>query len=404
MQGKTLLVLGGTINQLPVICAAKELGVRVICIDPDGHALGGKLADRFYKIDISNAHACEKVAVIERIDGVLTVGADFPVLTLSKIIKNLGLCGVSIDAAIITRDKWELYNKLVDGKISVPRSYLIDSGSALKRVMTVGHYSKMVIKPRDGAGSRGVRLVAFDENKNWDRIYEDTSRHSPSHTTMLAQELVEGPEYSVECITIKGVSTVLAVTTKVVSNGEYFVEMAHSQPANLSGEIEARLCQVCIEVLKMIGIDNSASHIELKISDNRIVIIEVACRMGGGFIGTDLIKLSTGLDFNYAVTELALTGDTKISRSELGGAAVGFFTSRSGKLRKIVGFDKIFDRDGIVSANVYVKPGDVISNRGDNSSRIGHVIARGDSALDAMAAVHCAIRGVNFVIDSVHAG
>ena len=37
---KTLLILGAGLQQLPAIHAAKEMGLRVVVIDPDSNALG----------------------------------------------------------------------------------------------------------------------------------------------------------------------------------------------------------------------------------------------------------------------------------------------------------------------------------------------------------------------------
>ena len=55
------------------------------------------------------------------------------------------------------------------------------------------------------------------------------------------------------------------------------------------------------------GITNGASHTELKVTtDGKIKIIEIGARMGGGFIGSDLVQLSTGFDYVHAVIEIAL--------------------------------------------------------------------------------------------------
>ena len=55
------------------------------------------------------------------------------------------------------------------------------------------------------------------------------------------------------------------------------------------------------------GVSEGASHTEYKINANGdIFIIELGARMGGDFIGSDLVRLSTGYDFVKGVIEVAL--------------------------------------------------------------------------------------------------
>ena len=59
--------------------------------------------------------------------------------------------------------------------------------------------------------------------------------------------------------------------------------------------------------LSALGITNGASHSEYRITkDSRIYVIEIGARMGGDFIGSDLVQLSTGYDFVRGVIEVAL--------------------------------------------------------------------------------------------------
>ena len=58
--------------------------------------------------------------------------------------------------------------------------------------------------------------------------------------------------------------------------------------------------------LDTLEITHSASHSELKIdADGTIRLIEIGGRMGGDMIGSDLVYLSTGLDFVGMVVDLA---------------------------------------------------------------------------------------------------
>ena len=59
--------------------------------------------------------------------------------------------------------------------------------------------------------------------------------------------------------------------------------------------------------LTALKIEYSASHTEIKWNSNdELFIIETGARMGGDFISSDLVRLSTGYDFVEGVVQLAV--------------------------------------------------------------------------------------------------
>ena len=64
--------------------------------------------------------------------------------------------------------------------------------------------------------------------------------------------------------------------------------------------------KVVFHALDSLGITYGASHSELKIdAKGNIKLIEIGGRMGGDFIGSHLVELSTGIDFVKAVIEIS---------------------------------------------------------------------------------------------------
>lgn len=65
--------------------------------------------------------------------------------------------------------------------------------------------------------------------------------------------------------------------------------------------------EITKNALNALGLTNGASHAEYKITkEGRIAIMEIGGRMGGDFIGSDLVRLSTGYDFVKGVIVVAL--------------------------------------------------------------------------------------------------
>src|SRR5699024_3194007 len=110
----------------------------------------------------------------------------------------------------------------------------------------------------------------------------------------------------------------------------YFIETGHLEPAPLSIELIEKIKKTVFHALDSLLIKNSASHAELKVdSKGEIKIIEIGGRMGGDFIGSDLVHLSTGVDFVKAVIQVAIGEEPNLKRQEKGcNAAVRFIFSQ----------------------------------------------------------------------------
>ena len=87
----------------------------------------------------------------------------------------------------------------------------------------------------------------------------------------------------------------------------FFVELEHHQPSSLADDMKDRVKAIVLNALDALHIKYGASHSELKISENGdIKVIEIGARMGGDFIGSNLVQLSTGYDFLKGVIEVSL--------------------------------------------------------------------------------------------------
>ena len=145
------------------------------------------------------------------------------------------------------------------------------------------------------SSSRGVCKIdsqeelkdALDYALGWSKIKQ-----------CILEEFIEGPEYSGESIAYEGKYKLLAVTEKRTTGAPHFVETGHRQPASLTpGQFE-RIEEVLYKAFASLNIQYGAIHPEFRITpDGKIMFMEIATRMGGDCIGTDLTPLSSGYDF-----------------------------------------------------------------------------------------------------------
>ena len=93
----------------------------------------------------------------------------------------------------------------------------------------------------------------------------------------------------------------------MTTGAPYFVELEHHQPSSLPIDIQNKIKVLVPQALDALHIRYGASHSEIKITeDGDIRFIEIGARMGGDFIGSDLVKLSTGYDFLDATIQGAM--------------------------------------------------------------------------------------------------
>ena len=113
--------------------------------------------------------------------------------------------------------------------------------------------------------------------------------------------------FSVEFCSWEGEHTFLALTKKFTTGAPGFVETGHLEPAPVSDETLDQVRAVVSHALDSLGVRYGASHSEVMLkADGTFGIVEIGSRMGGDCIGSDLVYLSTGIDFTAAVIEIAL--------------------------------------------------------------------------------------------------
>lgn len=302
-----LAVIGASYLQLPLIKRAKEMGIETHVFAWKVGDVGEKEADFFYPISIvEKEKILEKCKEIE-IDGICSIASDLAVITVNYVANKMGLNGNSEECTRISTNKYLMRRAFEVGGDPSPKSILVDSVKDLDGIFL--EYP-IIIKPIDRSGSRGITKV-----ENSDRLVEaiENAKEQGFEKKALIEEYVPGDEYSVEYISYHGRHTFLSMTKKFTTGAPNFIETGHIEPAPINEEVLNKVKEIVTHALDTLMIKNSASHTELKISDNgEIKIIEIGGRMGGDFIGSDMVYLSTGVDYVKAVIQVALGKEPEI--------------------------------------------------------------------------------------------
>ncbi|MBQ9893660.1 MAG: ATP-grasp domain-containing protein [Bacteroidales bacterium] len=298
---RTLAIIGASYLQLPLVKKAKEMRLRVICFAWREGAVCADEADVFYPVSIVEKDEILTICRKERIDGICTIASDVAAPTVAYVAEKMGLIGNSFSASVIANNKFLMREAFCKAAIPCPRFKRVTSPDEVK---SENWEFPLIVKPCDRSGSLGVRIIT--DISCLVQSVEDAIALSFKKEAIIEQ-YIEGREISVEFISYNGRHFPLSITDKVTTGAPHFVELEHHEPAQLDQEQYNKLYSLTSRALDALGVTNGASHTEYKITeDGKVFIIELGARMGGDFIGSDLVQLSTGYDFVKGVIQVAL--------------------------------------------------------------------------------------------------
>ncbi len=396
---KKMMILGASALQVPAIEKAKELGYQIILVDYDENAVGFPLADVKLVISTLDQEEVYRQALIYEPDVILTSTSDGPVRTASYVNERLGKKpDLSYEDSLCATVKSHMRDRLREQQVPIPEYYAAKDYQEFKQAVDRLH-GYCIIKPADNAGSRGVVLLDEKQQEEIDleQIYEYSKSNSRNGVVMV-EEFMAGPEVSVEAMTVEGETTIITITDKLITPPPYFVEIGHSEPSRLSQEIQEEIKKITFQAVRAIRLENGPSHTEVKITESGPKIVELAARLGGDFITSRLVPLSTGVDMVGNSVLLAAGEKPDLTIKYEKGSAIRFIQGREGIISKIHIDKKIYDLKGLEEVKLYKGEGDYLSGTKSSNDRVGHVITRGDYAEEAIMIAEQALQFIEIKI------
>lgn len=389
---KKLMILGASILQLPAIEKAKKMGLEVIAVDMNPEAVGFTVEG--VKKEVISTIDMESVLVAARehkIDGIMTLASDMPMRTVAAVAKELELVGVTEETALAATDKGIMRQRLQEFGVPVPAFYKVNTRDEYYQAINkLG--VKCIVKPADNSGSRGVDLLSnLEDSQEIEKAYHYSKSFS-RNGTIVVEEYMEGPEVSVETLSLAGKCHVIQITDKLTTGAPYFVEMGHNQPSLLPKNIQQQIEKVAKMAVKALGIQNGPSHTEIKVTSEGPKIVEIGARLGGDNITTHLVPLSTGVDMVEACIRIALGEIPDLESKFAKASAVRYFDLSSGLIEKIDGVEEAEQLEGIKQISIVHGIGENSVEIKSSVDRVGFVIAQAEEPQIAIERCENAMR------------
>lgn len=396
---REVVIIGGRYD---VCDRARSLGLQICLIqkpsllDPRALALANRAIITDYARDPALLPALEAMHKTSPFAALISL-TEPGLLIASRFAEQLGLPGMPpADIVSKTTDKFTMRCSLSESCPAVNVAAAIGRGP--DDIVEFGnrHGWPVIVKPRDGSGSVGVRFLQSP----------DAIGEQPLPAEFLCEAYIEGREFSVEAFSFGGRHIIFAVTEKSVntaSTANPFVEMAHRLPANINAAEKAHIELTIREFLDALGLSDGPSHTELKLAtDGAIKIIETHTRYGGDHIA-EMVRLVTG----YDIITMAIgwpIGLVQMPQELIepnGGAAVQFVFPPVGKVAEIYGVDTVRGGPGIHLVHMGIEVGHTVVDVTRSGQRGGFVVAVAPSSSQAAEICEAACRGITIRTEPV---
>ena len=408
---KKLLILGAGIYQVPLIKTAKAMGIQTIVASIPGNYPGFELADKVCYENTTDHQKILEIAKAEGIDGIVTAGTDVAVITIGKVCDELGLKGLSAEAAECATDKLlmkQCYEKHGVRSARFRRISFDDADYA----ETVSELTLPVMfKSVDSSGSRGITKV--DDPSGFEAARQNVLDNTRSDY-FIVEEYVDGEEFGAQAFVQDGKLEFILPHGDYVFKGDTGVPVGHFAPYDLAPEVIEDARKQLEGAARAMKLDNCAINADFILSGGKTYVLELGGRSGATCLA-ELVSIYYGFDYYEKIIRVAIgekvdfaPGPAALESAKLAGRSVndgGGVPNASHLLMS--------DKDGVIVSQTNAngpdpdicdvqfdyRPGDSVHKFRVGPHRIGHVITKGKSLDDAVALLDKALANIHIEVE-----
>ena len=319
-------------------------------------------------------------------DAVTTAASDVAVPAVAGCVEALGIAGLDTSIVRRCRDKLRSATVLKQAGQRAPKTRLVSELAAVQsEVAAIGGYP-VVVKPRYGAGGRGVSIVS--EEGDLEAAIRKVQRYLRPDDGFLLQEWIGGHSIGVEAFIWRGRLVAGFCLSDQYTEG-FVSPVGHGLPDDLEDGERARVLSTVEGYCKTLGLNAGPVNFDLRDTPDGLCLIEVNPRLGGNSI-TPLVRASCDVDLADATVFAALGEDPSDhlrSRVDPVPCATRMMVVRSGGARVVVRYsaERWQDYPGLVDLEVVTRAAEAVPLVVDDWVVLGRCLVSGravDAAID----------------------
>lgn len=300
---KYLVVLGASVQQLPLIHIAKERKLKVLTIDNRPENPGHKLADIFYD-NISITNHLKLYSILQKHPplAVSSTASDLGARACAYLQQKLNLPGPSPNGVEILSKKDLFRSACREASIPYP------SFSRVTKIDEISHKPifPAVVKPIDRSGSIGVNIVLNESQLT--KAVDKAIKESISGVAIVESWLMKiGKQICGDGFVKNGkVEFSHYGDGHFPDNASGLAPYGETFPSTHNKAVLDKLTNQINKLIEVVGYLEGPFNVDAIVTKrNEVFIIDIGPRLGGNFI-PDVINLQTGINLHEHYLDLCL--------------------------------------------------------------------------------------------------
>lgn len=370
----TVLVLGASVLQVPLIRAVRAAGHRVVAVDNVPDNPGHRDADASHDISTRDVDAVVAAARRERATAVLTCCSDVALPAAAAAQRALGLRGFEPELLERWHPKPNLRRFQRERGLPCPPFVVGDGAAAPEALASAARRleGEVVVKPADRSGSRGVRRVPAADASGLSAAIAEAGALAFSGE-VIVEGFVEGVEFGGDAWIGGGRVEALFPTRKDLQGA---IVRGHRHPTALDPASQAALAETLEAHVRHAGYETGPLNFDVRITPSgEPVVLELAPRLGGNWI-PQLVEWSTGVDL-FGATVAAAVGDVPVvvTLRARPGASFVIGAGADGRLEEPIPSARIREAvPEVVELEIDLAPGDRYAALRDSGGQVGRAL------------------------------
>ena len=382
---KKILLLGGSAQQVIAIKTAKRLGYYTVLCDylPDNP--GQYVADKYYNVSTTDVEAVYKVAMAEKVDGILAYASDPAALPAAIVAERLGLPTNPSASVAVLGVKHNFRKFLGENGFACPRNFTFKVGTDIEEVKERIQELDfpIVVKPTDSSGSKGVTVLKSAEGLDAAIVWaESYSRNK----ILIVEEFIESnfPAVIGGDIFVWDGKIILYGEMACLRGNEHngLIPVGEKSPAGLNGKQIENVHKELQRIITMLGIKFGELNIEILLDKNdNVHFLELGPRAGGNMIPIQLSDVF-GIDLVEANVLAAMGEKPSIIQEKKKGYFVTYVlhSYQNGKFEGVFISDLIIDN--VYRKEIYKEKGDLVEPFDGAGKAIGILFLHFDTEME----------------------
>lgn len=237
---KKILILNGTISEIPIIKQAREMGYFVVTSGNMEELPGHKYANLYVPADYSDGEKILQIVKEHNIEGIVSCANDFGVITSSYVAEQMGWSGHdSYKHSVLMHHKDLLMQYFKEHRIAAPWFQIFSSGEEANCFCKNCEYP-IIVKANDLTGGKGIARADTKEEARF-AIAEAFRLSRDKH--ILIEPFLKGMQQSIVVFLVNRRIAVTSSSDIYCMRNPYLVQ-AETYPATDFEKVRGQLFDI----------------------------------------------------------------------------------------------------------------------------------------------------------------